>query len=165
MQHTIDNSLVENKEAWTGMLTNILDDSMMLYSKTKEIHWTARGASFMELNDLFEGQYNKLQQAIDEIALLKKEMGIPVTNTVKKFMYQSSLQAAPDKYNDKNEMLKELLGDHETVIKVLNKNITNCEKKYNDYSLADFLRYHLQRHLSITFELRKYLMNERKLVN
>lgn len=158
-------SMTENDEAVQSMLTTILADSMMLYSKTKEIHWTAKGTNFMGLQELFEGQCSKLQEAIDEINLLKKELGISKPDTVKSYLQYSCLNTSTEKYKDKNEMLKELLLDHQAVIKALNKNISCCEKKCNDSSIADFFRYQLHKHLTIAFALRKYLMNERKMVN
>ena len=47
----------KNLQAITGILTNVLADAMVLYSKTRKFHWNVKGESFMELHKLFEGQY------------------------------------------------------------------------------------------------------------
>ena len=46
----------KNLQAVTGILSNVLADAMVLYSKTRKFHWNVKGESFMELHKLFEGQ-------------------------------------------------------------------------------------------------------------
>ena len=59
----------------TGILSKVLSDSMVLYSKTRKFHWNVKGESFMELHKLFESQYKKLEVAIDEIAERINKLG------------------------------------------------------------------------------------------
>jgi len=140
----------------TGILTNVLADAMVLYSKTRKFHWNVKGESFMELHKLFEAQYTQLEEAIDEIAERINKLGMPVIGTLKEFADHASLKEAPGKYPAKNEMLKELLTDHETVIKSLRKNIDECDEKYKDVGTADFLTGLMEKHETIAWTLRRY---------
>jgi len=58
----------KNKNAIGDLLTVILSDGMVLYTKTRKFHWNVSGNSFMELHILFENQYKQLEASIDEIA-------------------------------------------------------------------------------------------------
>lgn len=141
----------------TTMLSKVLADSVMLYTKTRKFHWNVKGESFMELHKLFEDQYNKLEEAIDEIAERINKLGSPTPGTMKEFLETSSLKESPGKYPNQKDMLKELLGDHESVIKGLRQNIDDSDKKMGDAGTADFLTGLMQEHETIAWTLRRYL--------
>ena len=69
----------------------------------------------MELHKLFEEQYKKLEEAIDEIAERINKLGFKTPGTMAEFLETSSLKESPGKYPSQNEMIKELLIDHEAV--------------------------------------------------
>jgi len=146
----------KNLQSVTTVLTSVLSDAMILYSKTRKFHWNVKGESFMELHKLFEGQYTQLEEAIDEIAERINKLGMPVIGTLKEFLQHSSLKEAPGKYPAKEAMLKELLTDHETVIKALRKNIDDCDEKFKDAGTADFLTGLMEKHETIAWTLRRY---------
>ena len=58
----------KNLKGITDLLISVLADAALLYNKTRKFHWNVSGNSFMELHKLFEEHYNKLEEAIDEIA-------------------------------------------------------------------------------------------------
>lgn len=146
----------KNLVAVSSLLTAILADAMVLYSKTRKFHWNVKGNSFMELHKLFEAQYTQLEEAIDEIAERINKLGSPVIGTLKEFIENSSLKETPGKNPDQNGMLKELLNDHETVIKALRKHIEDCDEKYKDAVTADFLTGLMAQHETIAWILRRY---------
>ena len=146
----------KNLQAVASLLSSVLSDAMVLYSKTRKFHWNVKGESFMELHKLFEGQYNQLEEAIDEIAERINKLGAPVIGTLGEFLKHTSLKEAPGKYPAKNDMLKELLTDHETVIKGLRKYIDDCAEKFKDAGTADFLTGLMEKHETIAWTLRRY---------
>ena len=146
----------KNIKGITGILTNVLSDAMLLYSKTRKFHWNVKGESFMELHKLFESQYKQLEEAIDEIAERINKLGSPVIGTFKEFSENTSLKESPGKYPAKEGMLKELLDDHESVIKALRKFIDDCDKKYHDAGTTDFLTGLIKEHETIAWTLRRY---------
>jgi starvation-inducible DNA-binding protein len=140
----------------TTILTGVLSDAMVLYSKTRKFHWNVKGESFMEPHKLFESQYDQLEKSIDEIAERINKLGSPVIGTLTEFTAHASLKESPGKYPDKNGMLKELLTDHESVIKSLRKWIGECDEKYQDAGTADFLTGLMKEHETIAWTLRRY---------
>jgi len=147
----------KNLKAVTEVLSAVLADAMVLYTKTRKFHWNVNGQSFMELHKLFEHQYNKLEEAIDEIAERISKLGAPVIGTMEECLKLTSLKEAPGKYPAQGNMIKELLTDHETVIKTLRKYIDDCDEKYEDKGTADFLTNLIQEHETIAWTLRRYM--------
>ncbi len=138
------------------MLTVVLADAMVLYTKTRKFHWNVSGNSFMELHKLFEDHYHKLEEAIDEIAERINKLGVKTPGTMQEFLDKSSLKETPGIYPEQQEMLKELLMDHENTIIKLRKNIDLSEDEFKDKATADFLTDLLREHETIGWTLRRY---------
>jgi starvation-inducible DNA-binding protein len=139
------------------VLNSILADAVVLYTKTRKFHWNVSGNSFMELHKLFESQYKKLEEAIDEIAERINKLGFKTPGTMSEFLEAASLKETPGKYPAQKEMLKELLSDHEAVIVYLRKSIDDCDEKFGDKGTADFLTGLMQEHETMAWTLRRYL--------
>ena len=139
------------------MLSVVLADAVLLYTKTRKFHWNVSGNSFMELHKLFENQYKQLEEAIDEIAERINKLGSKTPGTMAEFIKIGTLKEAPGKYPSQKEMLSELLNDHEAVIKQLRKNIDECDDKFKDKGTADFLTNLMEDQEGIAWTLRRYL--------
>jgi starvation-inducible DNA-binding protein len=62
-------SLTPNtKTSLTDALQKALADSFVLYFKTHSFHWNVEGPHFHALHIMFEGQYNEIWTALDELA-------------------------------------------------------------------------------------------------
>ncbi len=138
------------------LLSNGLSNEVMLYTKTRKFHWNVSGESFMEFHKLFEVQYTQLEEAIDEIAERINKLGGKTIGTNKEFGERSVIKESPGEYPDSMSMVKELLQDHETIIKQLRKDIDDCAEKYNDAGTSDFLTQKMEDHESIAWTLRRY---------
>jgi starvation-inducible DNA-binding protein len=147
----------KNLQNVAGLLSSVLSDAVLIYTKTRKFHWNVKGESFMEIHKLFESQYTQLEEAIDEIAERISKLGSPVIGTMKEFLSLTSLKEAAGKYPTRMDMIKELLNDHETVIKALRKGIDDCDKKYSDAGTADFLTGLMEQHETIAWTLRRYM--------
>ncbi len=147
----------KNLKSVTTMLSSVLADQHVLYTKTRKFHWNVSGESFMELHKLFEAQYTKLEIAIDEVAERISKLGSSVIGTLSEFTKLASLKEGPGKYPEAKDMLKELLADHEAVIIQLRKNIDDCEEKYKDAGTTDFLTALMIEHETIAWTLRRYM--------
>lgn len=144
-------------KAVSTLLSEILSNSAVLYTKTRKFHWNVSGESFMELHKLFEVQYDQLEKTIDEVAERINKLGSPTIGTMKEFLDLATIRENPGAYPNQKEMLKELLQDNETIIKSIRKNIEECDKKYNDAGTADFLTGLMTSHETIAWTLRRYL--------
>jgi len=147
----------KNIEAVTGLLKGVLADAMVLYTKTRKFHWNVSGNSFMELHKLFEAQYGKLEEAIDEVAERINKLGSNTPGTMKEFLDMATLKESPGKYPAQKEMIRELLRDHEAVIQQLRKGVDDCDDKYKDTGTSDFLNDLMKEHETIAWTLRRYL--------
>lgn len=147
----------KNLKAVTSLLSIVLADEVVLYTKTRKFHWNVAGESFMELHLLFEKQYNELEEAIDEIAERINKLGEKTIGTMKEFLDITHLKEAPGVYPSRKEMIKELLTDHETVIKELRKAVEQCQDEYKDAGTADFLTGLMEDHETNAWKLRRYL--------
>ena len=146
-----------NLKKVTDMLSLVLADAVILYTKTRKFHWNVKGESFMEYHKLFEAQYNLLEEAIDEIAERVNKLGSPAMGTMQEFLEKGSLKENPGKYPSSKEMLKELLNDHEIVIKSLRNHINECDDELKDKGTADFLTAQMEQHETIAWTLRRYM--------
>ena len=147
----------KNLDSVVKLLSIGLANSMTLYIKTRKFHWNVSGESFMELHKLFENQYKQLEESIDEIAERIGKLGAKTIGTMQEFSELKSLQESPNKYPTQNEMIKELLKDHEAVIVKLREDIDSCTESYKDAGTADFLTGLIQDHETIAWTLRRYL--------
>ncbi len=135
----------------------VLANEMVLYIKTRKFHWNVSGDSFMELHKLFENQYNQLEEAIDEVAERISKLGGKAIGTTQEFAKLSSLKENPGKNPSSKEMILELLGDYETIIIKLRKDVDTCADKYKDAGTADFLTGLMEQNETAAWTLRRYL--------
>ena len=147
----------KNLASVKDVLSSILADAVVLYTKTRKFHWNVSGNSFMELHKLFEDHYKKMEESIDEIAERINKLGFPTPGTMVEFLEMASLKEAPGKYPAQTEMIKELLKDHEAVVITLRKSIEECDEKFGDIGTADFLTDLLREHETLAWTLRRYL--------
>jgi starvation-inducible DNA-binding protein len=139
------------------LLTAILSDEMTLYIKTRKFHWNVSGDSFMELHKLFQNQYAELEETIDLVAERINKLGGKTIGTMKEFTELTRIKESPGKYPSQKDILKELLEDHETIIKQLRKDIDECSKKNNDAGTTDFLTGIMEQHETTSWIIRRYL--------
>jgi starvation-inducible DNA-binding protein len=130
---------------------------MTLYIKTRKFHWNVSGESFMELHKLFQAQYTELEETIDLIAERINKLGGKTIGTMKEFIHHSRLKESPDKYPSQKEMMKELLSDHEAVVRELRKDIEESDSKSKDAGTIDFLTGVMEQHETTAWILRRYL--------
>ena len=147
----------KNLQNSISLLSVVLSDEMTLYIKTRKFHWNVSGESFMQLHKLFQAQYTELEEAIDEVAERISKLGGKSIGTMKEFSELTKLKESPNKYPSQKEMLKELLGDHETVIVQLRKDIDISADENKDAGTADFLTGLMEQHETIAWTLRRYL--------
>src|SRR5580658_5945108 len=88
-----------------SILSTVLADGAVLYTKTRKFHWNVSGESFMELHLLFEAQYKELEEAIDEVAERISKLGGKTIGTMKEFTQLTRLKESPGKFPAQKEMI------------------------------------------------------------
>lgn len=147
----------KNLDAVNKILCEVLGDAHVLYIKLRKFHWNVSGPSFLEIHRLFEEQYDKVEEAIDEIAERISKLGFTVPGTMAEFIKLSTLKETVGKNPNQEGMIKELLNDHEAIIRSLRKKVGDCEDKFEDSGTGDFLNGLMQEHETMAWMLRKYL--------
>lgn len=138
------------------LLSIVLADSVVLYTKVRKFHWNVFGNSFMELHKLFQTNYTELEQIIDDIAERINELGGKTIGTMKEFLDLTNLEENPNAYPTQKEMITELLSDYEQVVVVIRASITQCDTSA-DYGTVDFLTGLLEANEKTAWILRRYL--------
>lgn len=139
----------------TEILHTLLADETLLYRKTKTFHWNVTGPNFISYHELFDKQAEEIEETIDEIAERIRTLGDYVKATLSHTLRTSNLKEQ-DKHLPALELFKELLEDHETIIRFVRKSLEKVEK-HGDEGTADFLTAIIEGHEKTTFFLRSHL--------
>lgn len=99
-------------------LSKLLADTYAVYLKTHGYHWNVRGPNFSQLHSLFMTQYTEMWAAIDEVAERIRALGELAPQGYGAFGNLSSIKDG-DPSKGANEMLKDLIASHETLIGTL----------------------------------------------
>jgi len=148
----------KNAKTVAVLLNNLLADEQILYAKTRNYHWNYEGDNFMEMHKFYEGQYDELAEMIDEIAERIRMIGHYAEGRLKDFLKLARL-FEPNYTTDQNEQVKNLTDDHETIIRILRKDIETTGKL--DAGTTDLLTKILEQHEKMAWMLRSYLPHTR----
>lgn len=133
-------------------LGKLLSDTYVLYTKTQNFHWNLVDPRFSSLHKFFEGQYEELSEAIDEIAERIRMIGHKAPGSMRSFLSNSRLEESEDELSG-DLMIEQLLGDHETVIQTLRKQISDTQNR-GDEGTADLMIQRLRAHEKAAWMLR-----------
>src|SRR5690606_19574013 len=86
------------------ILTKVLANANVLYTKTRNYHWNVVSADFKELHTLFQEQYEQMAEDIDEIAERIRILGSKSIGTHKEFNEHATLKEFPGEYPDGKTM-------------------------------------------------------------
>ena len=139
------------------LLNDFLSDLHVLYIKTRKYHWNVSGPNFMEYHKFFEKQYKALEEEIDEVAERIRQLGGTPLATMGEFIHNTSLKEDTGTPKGTPDMFKNLLADHEQVVRELREDVDKCDEELNDAGTADFLTGLMEAHEAMAWKLRKYL--------
>jgi starvation-inducible DNA-binding protein len=132
----------------------ILADTYVLYIKTQNFHWNIVDPRFYSLHQFLEKQYEELAEAVDELAERIRMLGEKSPATLKQFLEMTSLKESDSSLNS-DQMLKQLLQDHETLIQHIRKQIADSSD-LGDEGTADLLIQRLRFHEKTAWMLRAH---------
>ena len=135
------------------LLTGLLADEYVLYTKTRNYHWNVTGPHFNDLHKLFEAQYDALAETVDEVAERIRTLGAPTPASLAEFTKQTRLREHPGEYPDARTMLGNLLADHEALARTLRADLETAASA-GDAGTNDFLTGLLEKHEKTAWMLR-----------
>jgi starvation-inducible DNA-binding protein len=148
---------VDARHAIATILNHRLADTVVLYQKTRNYHWNVRGPRFQPLHEFFETQYDQLEEAIDEIAERVRQVGGNACGTLTEYIQMSALKEYPGEVPSEQDMIANLLIDHETVIRQLREDVDATADDYHDMGTSDFLTGLMEAHEKMAWMLRAFL--------
>jgi starvation-inducible DNA-binding protein len=138
------------------ILNQLLSDEYVLYTKTRNYHWNVTGPHFHDLHKFFEAQYEELNDVVDEIAERARSLGGVAFGSLGEFLKHTKLKETSGSFLADQEMLTNLLNDHEAVIGRLRESITAC-MDLGDAGTNDFLTGLMEQHEKMAWMLRSSL--------
>jgi starvation-inducible DNA-binding protein len=151
----------DKRGAIVETLNALLADEHVLYIKTRNYHWNVRGPRFNDLHKFFEAQYTEVADIIDEVAENARQFGGFAVATMSDFLQGSRLKEQPGEFPDDDTMIRNLLADHEAIIRQLRKDIDRATDQLGAPDAADFLTGVLEDHDKMAWMLRSYLADKR----
>lgn len=145
------------REKVASRLNKLLADEYVLLAKTKKYHWNVVGPFFGSLHKLFDNQYEQLAEISDEVAERVRALGFKAFGTLAEFLQHTSLSENPGDNPDMNGMIKNLLDDHETVIREL-RDYIKYSAAHEDLGTENFLAEIIVTHQKMAWMLRAHLI-------
>lgn len=100
------------------LLNHILADTYVLAVKTQNFHWNVTGPLFLQYHQMFESQYDELNEALDVLAERIRALGGIAPGSFASFLSFATLNEARD-IPSPEAMLAQLLDDHESMIRAM----------------------------------------------
>lgn len=144
----------ENRQAVTDILSELLADEFLLYTKTLRAHWNLEGHDFHTKHEFFEEHYNAIKVFTDSVAERIRKVGHYAPGTMGDFLKLTHLSEKYEGDNTSPEYIAALLEDHDSIIQFIRKNIGKVEDEYKDAGTADFLTGLMQEHEEMAWMLR-----------
>jgi len=139
------------------VLTKVLADEFVLYTKTKKAHWNVEGPDFYNKHIFFEQQYEALDEIVDNVAERIRTLGHYAPATLKEYLALTHLTEESREKNDSTGYIKELLADHESILIHLRENINNFAAELHDAGTSDYITGLLENHEKMAWMLRAHL--------
>ena len=147
----------ENKLAVAEILSKLLADEFVLYTKTLNAHWNIEGPDFHAMHIFFEGQYEQLSDLMDGVAERIRTIGHYAPATLKEFLELTHLSEASDRKNNTEGFIKDLLSDHDSIIEFIRGSINSINDKYQDAGTGDYITGFIETHEKMAWMLRAHL--------
>ncbi|WP_312903171.1 Dps family protein, partial [Chryseobacterium taichungense] len=106
----------ENRLAVAEILSKLLADEFVVYTKTRNAHWNVEGPDFHSMHLFFESQYQQLADLMDGVAERIRTIGHYAPGTLKEFLELTHLTEYSERTNDSKDFIKDLLADHDSIV-------------------------------------------------
>ena len=147
--------MADKKESIAKGLSKLLADHYILSLKTHNYHWNVTGSLFYTLHAMFEEQYTELLKAADTIAERIRALGVFAPGSYSSFKNLTSIQEA-EGVPSAVEMIKQLILDHETIIKTAQSVFPEATAGQDEVTL-DLLTQRIEWHENIIWILKSSL--------
>lgn len=138
------------------LLNKLLADEFLLYTKTLNYHWNIVSPHFGPMHLFFEKQYEQLSTIVDDVAERVRALGHPALGTMKEFLKATQLEEQAGTLSEVT-MIKNLLADHEAIIRSVRIDQKTAMDEYNDAGTNNFLCDLIEKHEKMAWMLRSFV--------
>lgn len=146
-----------DRQAVAEMLMHTLADEHVLYIKLRNYHWNVTGIHFQPLHAFFEEQYTALAEHIDDIAERIRSLGVFSPGSMEEFRKMARLEETGHLNGDAQQMLRNILLDHEAIIQFLREDQEEMMEQHNDAGTQDFVIALMEVHEKMAWMVRSHL--------
>ena len=146
-----------NRKTVADQLSKLLADEFVLYTKTLNAHWNLEGPDFHSVHLYFEDLYNQSQEIADAVAERIRQLGHYAPASLKDFLKLTHLTEQLKGGNGSLDLIKNLLGDHETIIEFIRSNIKEFDEAHKDSGTSDFITALMEKHEKTAWMLRAHI--------
>lgn len=147
----------KNRAGTAQLLNHLLSDEFVLYTKTRYYHWNVTGPRFHNLHLFFETQYTELTEIIDQVAERVRQLGYFAFGTLEQFKKTTRLNENYGEVPSDDDMIRNLMEDHETIIRQLRTDLEKADENFHDTGTNDFLTSLMEQHEKMAWMLRAHL--------
>jgi starvation-inducible DNA-binding protein len=144
----------KNRQGATDILSKLLADEFLLYTKTLRAHWNLEGSDFHTKHEFFEEHYNAIKRFTDSVAERIRKVGHYAPGTMGEFLELTHLSEKYEGDNTSHDYIAALLEDHDSIIQFIRESVTQVEDDYKDIGTGDFLTGLMQEHEEMAWMLR-----------
>ena len=145
----------EHRKQIADGLSKLLADTYTLLGKTHGFHWNVEGPTFHSLHEMFQEQYEDLQDAVDEIAERVRSLGFFPPGSLSQFLKHTTLE---DEHGipDAREMVEQLARDNEQINRTAREVVQLCHEA-DDTVTEDLMNKRMGAHEKVAWMLRATL--------
>lgn len=154
----------ETLQAVSAILTHLMADEYVLYTKLKYYHWNIKSRlKFNDLHVFLDELAEASNESVDKIAERITALGFRAIGSLQEFIECSSITfgKTPQIPSD-FEMIKNLLADNEHICRSLREAITIVDQQLKDPVTANFLQDLAYHHEKSAWKLRSNLVDEQE---
>jgi len=128
----------EHREKVAQLLNTLLANNFVLYTKLLNYHWNLKSSQFHDLHAFFKSLYEQQFTIADDLAERVQTIGFVALGSLKEFSAHSSLVEQQGSGLTDQQMLKNLLNDYESLIKIT-REYADKTLEYKDIGTNNFL--------------------------
>lgn len=143
------------------ILTSLLADEYVLYTKIKYYHWNIKSLlMFNDLHKFLDELAEKSNESVDKLAERIRALGFRSIGSLQEFIECSSIDfGKTNKVPTDIEMIKNLVADNEQICRSLREAVNILDDKIKDPITANFLQELTYHHEKAAWRLRSNLVD------
>lgn len=139
-------------------LQTLLADSYALMAQTHLAHWNVEGPNFFQLHTAFQGQYEELFGAVDEIAERLRALDVLAPGGLKTLAKGSRITELAVEPTPAKDFVAHLVDSHEILLATALE-LREASGTSNDLETQDLAIGRIQAHQKTLWMLRSFLKN------